>query len=393
MARQNPECALTVGPIIYLDHQAHSPIGQEALAALVDAYARLDFNPASSHGLGEIARLAVESARTQVASLVKGEPGEVIFLSGATEANNLVFSGMADFVRSQGRTRTLVSAGEHPSVLAAGSSDSVQLDLIELDRNGRVNLDHLASLLGPDVGIVSISAANHEIGTTQPLKKIAELVRSAGAILHSDLSQAAGKYPVSASDFDLASISSHKLGGPAGVGALYVKRRLRRRLAAMVRGGGQEGGARAGTIPVPLCVSFGVACEIAGAEMSERHARVSDLRDALLNTLSSVGGLTVNGGLVDRLAGNLNVSFDGVDGEALVLALRERVACSTGSACTSASLEPSPVLLAIGADDRRARGAVRFSLGATTTREEVDEAGRAIVSKVVSLRSMMRRVA
>ena len=338
--------------------------------------------------------MALERARAQVASLVCGESGEIVFLSGATEANNLVFSGMAGFLRSQGRSRIIVSAGEHPSVLSLPyTGGSVQVDVVGLDRDGRVRLDHLASLLGPNVGIVSVAAANHEIGAIQPLGEIAELVRVSGALFHSDLSQAAGKYPVSASNFDLASISSHKLGGPAGVGALFVKRRLRRRLEAMVRGGGQEGGARAGTVPVPLCVSFGAACEVAERGMQERHAWVSELRNALLGALSAVGGITVNGGLEHRLPGNLNVSFDGVDGEALVLALRERVACSTGSACTSASLEPSHVLLAIGANDRRARGAVRFSLGVTTTREEVDDAAQAIVSSVASLRSMMRRVA
>ncbi len=385
---------MTIEEIIYLDHQAHSPIEPQALAALADAYEHLDFNPASGHGLGDVARVAVERAREQVASLVSGQSGEIVFLSGATEANNLAFSGMADFLRSQGRRRVLVSAGEHPSVLAAASAGNAgDLDVVSLKRDGSVDLDHLASLLGPDLGLVSVSAANHEIGYIQPLRKIAEMVRASGALFHSDLAQAMGKIPVHSSDFDLASISSHKFGGPAGIGALFIKRRLRRRLAAMVIGGGQESGARAGTIPVPLCVSFGVACETAEGAMDQRRAQVARLRDALLERLLAVGGVTVNGGMEHRLPGNLNLSFDGVDGEALVMSLRNRVACSTGSACTSASLEPSHVLLAIGADERRARGAVRFSLGFSTTAEQVDEAAQAIVTSVTSLRSMFRRVA
>lgn len=391
---RTPQYALTVVPIIYLDHQAHAPIDPRVLAALNDAYLQCDFNPHSTHGAGERAKSELEAARTKVAALIAAQPAELIMLSGATEANNLAFGGLVAALRADGRTRIIVSAGEHPSVLAAaGAMDGFRVDRVGFDAEGRVELDHLTRLLGPDVGIVSITAANHEIGTVQPLGRIAEIVRASGALFHSDLAQAAGKVSISAADLDLASLSSHKLGGPSGIGALYVRRKLRRRLCPMVHGGGQEGGVRAGTVPVPLCVAFGVACELAAIEMAGTNERVAALRGALLEVFRRLGGLTVNGGMDNRLPGNLNVSFAGVDGEALVMMLRDRVAFSTGSACTSSALEPSHVLTAIGADDRRARGAVRFSVGGSTTRADVDAAADAIGAAVLSLRAMVRRVA
>lgn len=385
---------MSVGTVIYLDHQAHTPIDPRALSSLNDAYGRYDFNPHSSHGPGEATKTALEVARAEVARTISAQPGEIVFLSGATEANNLAFGGVAAFLLEGGRNRLVVSAGEHPSVLAAAESlPGFAVDKVRLAADGRVDLDHLADLLGPDVGLVSIAAANHEIGTIQPIDQIADLVEASGALLHSDVAQALTKVPLQAARMDLASLSSHKMGGPSGIGALYCRRRLRRRLAPLLRGGGQEGGLRSGTVPAPLCIAFGTACQHAAKEMVGREARVGELRDKLLTGLRALGGLTVNGGLEHRLSGNLNVSFQGVDGEALVMAVRERIALATGSACTSSSLDPSHVLKAIGADDRRARGAVRISLGPSTNRVEVSTAIDVLAEAVTSLRSMNRKVA
>ena len=226
----------------------------------------------------------------------------------------------------------------------------------------------------------------------QPIGEVSKLARAAGALVHSDLAQAAGKIPVDMAVLDLASISSHKLGGPVGVGALAVRRTLRRHLRPVQHGGGQEAGLRPGSVPAPLCVAFGEACTSTLREMRDDGARIAALRDELLERLTQVGGLAVNGG-GERLPGNLNVSFEGVDGEALVLRLRPQLSISTGSACSSTSFEPSHVLAAIGVTGMRAEGAVRISLGRSTTVAEVAVAGEAIAAAVAALRATLRKVA
>jgi cysteine desulfurase len=379
------------GPI-YLDHQAHAPIDRRVAAVLSRAFIEFDANPHSSHLAGETARRAVEAARGTVASLIGAESAEVAFTSGATEANNLAFGGIHGRLAAARSSRVLVSAGEHPSVLAAASAFFDSVETIPLEATGTVDLEALERLLRGGAGLVSVAAANHEIGTVQPLGEISRLARAAGALLHSDLAQAAGKIPVVMGLLDLASISSHKLGGPVGIGAIAVRRTLRRHLSPLLHGGGQEGGLRPGSLPAPLCVAFGEACSLAAAEMADDALRLTRLRDGLLARLQLLGGVIVNGG-PNRLAGNINLSFEGVDGEALVLRLRGEVAISTGSACTSTSLEPSHVLAAIGVTDRRAEGAVRISLGRQTTEAQVATAGNAIAAAVTALRATLRRVA
>lgn len=379
------------GPI-YLDHQAHAPIDGRVVEVLARAFVELDANPHSTHVSGEDARKAVEAARGQVAALIGAEPSEVTFTSGATEANNLAFGGLRERLATIGRTRVLASEGEHPSVLAAAEAFSDSVELIPLTPSGVIDLAAFERLLRSGAGLVSVAAANHEIGTVQPIGEISRLTRAAGAILHSDLAQAAGKVHVDMAALDLASVSSHKLGGPVGIGALAIRRPLRRHMRAIQHGGGQEGGLRAGSVPAPLCVAFGEACAIASREMAVEGGRVAALRDALLARLRDAGRVVVNGG-PDRLPGNLNVSFDGVDGEALVLRLRPQLSISTGSACTSTSLEPSHVLAAIGVTGRRAEGAVRISLGRSTTEAQVAVAGEAIAAAVAALRATLRRVA
>lgn len=378
---------------IYLDNHAHAQLDKRVASLLADSFERLDANPHSIHEHGTAAHQAVERARDEVASLIDCTPGELIFTSGATEANNLAIGGLSSYLRSVGRPRLLVGAGEHPSVLeAADHLSGGHSERVPLKSDGKVDLQALETMLGDNVGIVSVAAANHEIGTVQDIKAIAERVHRAGALLHSDLAQAGGWIRVRSDLLDVASLSSHKLGGPVGIGALYIRRRHRRHLAAQILGGGQEHGARSGTVSAPLCAAFGAACTFIAAERGEANERVAALRDRLLRHLHLAGGLNVNGG-DDRLPGNLNISFDDVDGEALVLRLRNDVSASTGSACTSHSLEPSHVLLAIGLDDVRARGAIRLGLGKATTATEIDEAAEAIVAAVHALRSFARRAA
>ena len=379
------------GPI-YLDHQAHAPIDRRVADVLARAFLDLDANPHSTHVAGETARRAVESARSQVASLIGAEPAEIVFTSGATEANNLAFGGLRERLTALERARVLVSAGEHPSVLAAAAAFFDDVDCIPLTAQGTVDLAALERQLRSGAGLVSVAAANHEIGTVQPIGEVSKLARAAGALVHSDLAQAAGKIPVDMAVLDLASISSHKLGGPVGVGALAVRRTLRRHLRPVQHGGGQEAGLRPGSVPAPLCVAFGEACTSTLREMRDDGARIAALRDELLERLTQVGGLAVNGGS-ERLPGNLNVSFEGVDGEALVLRLRPQLSISTGSACSSTSLEPSHVLAAIGVTGMRAEGAVRISLGRSTTVAEVAVAGEAIAAAVAALRATLRKVA
>lgn len=378
---------------IYLDHHAHALLDPRVAALLADAFLAFDANPHSLHVPGEAAHRAVEEARAALAALIDCGPGEIIFTSGATEANNLAILGLAEHCAATGRSRILVGAGEHPSVLAAADHAAKgQAERIPLLANGKVDLDALDDMLGPDVGMVSIAAANHEIGTIQDLAAISDRVRRAGALFHSDLAQAAGWIAVRADLLDLASLSAHKIGGPGGIGALFVRRRYRRHLSARSHGGGQEHGARAGTVPAPLCIAFGAAANLIMTERDASAVHVGALRDALLEQILAAGGVSVNGG-PDRLPGNLNISFDGVDGEALVLRLRNEVSASTGSACTSQSLEPSHVLTAIGLDGTRAQGAVRLGLGKATTALEVDRSGKAIVAAVQALRALARRAA
>jgi cysteine desulfurase len=378
---------------IYIDYHAHAPIDPRVVDALTRATVEFDANPHSAHEHGERALQAVNGGRREVAELLRVEPSEVVFVSGATEANNLAIWGATANVRKAGTARILVGAGEHPSVISAANAiPQALVRMVPLKSDGLVDLDALDALLTEGADLVSIAGANHEIGTIQPIGDISRRVHEAGALFHSDLAQCAGKIDIEASAIDLASVSAHKLGGPLGIGAFIVRRRLRRKILPLIVGGGQEGGLRAGTLAPALCVAFGTACSIANDEMAREALAVARLRDDLLARLSNVGGLAVNGG-GPRLPGNLNVSFDGVDGEALVLRVRNRISLSTGSACTSAALTPSHVLAAIGIGGRRAEGAIRFGLGRFTTQAEVAETARVVTEAVLALRATLRRVA
>ncbi len=379
---------------IYLDYQAHTPIDPRVLSLLVEAYA-LEGNPHSSHGHGAVAREAVERARVQVADLIGVRSAEVVFTSGATESNNLALSGLAAHLSAISRPRVLVSAGEHPSVIAAATAArrlGCEFDLLPLGPDGLVDLGRLADHVDDSVGLVSISAANHEVGSISNLQEIVAVCHAAGSLVHSDLSQAAGSIPLSAADLDLASFSAHKLYGPSGIGALYVRRSLRSKLAAQILGGGQEGGLRAGTLPVALCVAFGAACELVRCELGREASRIEALRDELLDTLLQIPGATLNGARLPRLPGNINVRFEGVDAEALLVAVKDTVSISSGSACTSIRLEPSHVLLAMGLSEEEAEESVRIGLGRWTTPDHVEIANEAITAAVASLRNTRWRM-
>jgi len=335
-----------------------------------------------SHRFGWEAEMAVDLARKRVAALAGAAPREIVFTSGATESNNLAIKGI-------GARHVVTMATEHKAVLDPVKRLGVPVTVLAPRPDGLVDLEELRAAIRPETGLVSILYANNEIGTLQPLAEIGAICREKGVPLHCDAAQAFGKVPldVDADGIDLMSLSAHKIYGPKGVGALYVRRR-KVRLAAQMDGGGHEGGLRSGTLNVPGIVGFGEACAIAAAEMAAEAERLGELRDRLLAALAAdLDGLRVNGSLEHRLAGNLNVSFSGIDAEALLMSLPE-IALSTGSACSSAAVEPSHVLRAIGLPEELARASVRFGLGRFNTAEEIDYAAGRIVEAVKRLRSL-----
>ena len=381
-------------PPLYMDYNAHAPMDPVVLRRTATAFEEFDANPHATSMEGEAALRALTEARGEVATLINARPNDIVFTSGATEANNLALLGIACHLEVKGRRTIVVSAAEHPSVLRVADhlgTRGYDVRRAPLRHDGQLDLEYLEVLLDRTVGLVSVAAVNHEIGAVQPIADIAKRVRAVGALLHSDLAQAAGKVDLDANWFDLGSLSAHKLSGPIGIGALYVSRPLRRGMRALQLGGGQEGDLRSGTLSAPLCVGFGVACTVARQAMPEERARVAELRDRMLAGLLRIGGVEVNGGLQRRVPGNLNVTIRGVDAEALVLRVRPRLSIATGSACTAQSLEPSHVLLALGLSREEAESAVRISLGRFTTEAEVDLAVEILADAVDALRRVAGR--
>lgn len=398
--------------MIYLDHHATTPVDARVLEAMLP-YFGVKFGNAASrqHKFGWDAADAVERARKQVAALIGAGSKDVIFTSGATEANNLAIKGIARAVEStraaegaEGTNRTrdhiVTVVTEHKSVLdpiATLEKRGWRVSRLAVSRDGLVDVGELANAITERTALVSVMAANNEIGVLQPLKAIAAAAHAKGAWVHTDAVQAAGKVPfdVEALDVDLASITAHKFYGPKGVGALYVRRK-RVSITAEIDGGGHERGIRSGTLNVPGIVGLGEASDIARRETAAESKRVAELRDRLLEGLrtnlrgcrhgaASGHGITVNGSMAARLPGNLNVSFDGVDGEALLVGLGD-VAVSSGAACTQA--EPSHVLLALGLSTDRALASLRFGIGRSTTAEEIDHAASHVARVVSALRRM-----
>jgi cysteine desulfurase len=378
------------GPV-YLDYHATTPVDRRVLEAMLPFFCDDFGNPASStHQWGWKAQAAVEAARREVAAIIGASAREVTFTSGATESNNLALLGVAARTPPV-RRHLVVSAIEHKSVLEVAhrlEQQAWRVTIVPVDRGGRVDLAALDAAVTADTALVSVMAANNEIGVIQPLPEIGALTRARGACLHVDAAQAVGKIPidVDALQVDLLSLTAHKLYGPKGCGALYVRRRVE--LEPLMVGGGHERGLRAGTLNVPSIAGLGAACAIARAEMPAESRRIEALRNRLLRGLQErAGGVEVNGSLEQRLPNNLHVSFTGVDGESLLIGIGD-IAVSSGSACSSASGTPSHVLSALMGADRVPSAAIRFGLGRFTTEEEIDYAIEKFTAVVRHLREM-----
>jgi cysteine desulfurase len=373
---------------IFLDHHSTTPTDPRVVAAMLPWFGDRYGNPHSvDHEWGWQAEEAVEAARRQVAALLAVEPADIIFTSGATEANNLALFGLAADLRSRGLTHILTSPLEHPSVsapLAALTSTGFQVTVLPVDASGVVEPASVERALTPATGLVSIIAANHEIGTVQPLVAIGAVCRAHGVLFHSDAAQAFGKVPLDVRGVDLMTLSAHKLYGPKGIGALVAAGKNRRRLRPIIHGGGQEGGLRSGTVAVPLVVGFGVAVEIAGSGMAAEAVLLGDLRARFLAGLDAAGiAYRLNGDPARRLPGNLNLRFAGIDAETLIARLRDRIAISAGSACASAERIPSGTLEAIGLDREAALASVRIGLGRSTDAAAIDVAVAAFAGACV----------
>jgi cysteine desulfurase len=377
---------------IYLDYQSTTPTDPRVLAVMLPYFTEKFGNPHStSHSHGKEAAAAVEAARHQVARLIGADEREIIFTSGATESNNLAIKGALRF-KGETRRRVVTYVTEHKCVLESArrlGEEGVEVVLLPVRADGLVDLDLLARTIDErPTTLVSVMAANNEIGVVQPLAEIGALCRARGVLFHSDAAQAVGKVPidVEAMKIDLLSISGHKIYGPKGIGALYVRRRPRVRLEPLFDGGAQERGIRSGTLAAPLCIALGEACAIAGAEMAAEAERLSQLRDRLYRGLkAAVPDVVLNGDAEHRLPGNLNLGFPGIDGQALLAEVPE-LSLSLGSACTSAAVEPSYVLKALGLPDALANGSIRIGLGRFTSEAEVDFAVEHLASAVRRLR-------
>jgi cysteine desulfurase len=377
---------------IYMDYSATTPIDPRVADAMIPFLREQFGNPASrSHAYGWSAEAAVEAARANVAALVGADPREIIWTSGATESNNLALKGAANFYKTKGKHIITVKT-EHKSVLdTVRELERVGFEAtyLEPQDNGLVSIEQLEAAIRPDTILVSVMLVNNEIGVIQPIAEIGELCRKKGVIFHCDAAQATGKVHINleALKVDLMTFTAHKTYGPKGVGALYVRRKPRVRLEAQMHGGGHERGLRSGTLPTHQIVGMGEAFRIAKEEMDAEIAQVKALRDRLAKGLMEIEEVYVNGDMEHRVPHNLNVSFNFVEGESLIMAVKD-LAVSSGSACTSASLEPSYVLRALGRSDELAHSSIRFTIGRFTTEEDIDFAINLLKAKVGKLREL-----
>jgi cysteine desulfurase len=379
---------------IYMDYHATTPVDPRVLEAMNPYFTELFGNAASrNHSFGWVAEEAVEKARKQVADLIGANSKEIVFTSGATESNNLAIKGVAEMYAEKGN-HIITAATEHKAVLDTCKrleKHGCRVTYLPVQTNGLVDLDMLREAITDKTILISVMYANNEIGVIQPIAEIGRIAKERGVLFHTDAVQAVGKVPVNVlkDNVDLLSLSGHKLYGPKGVGALYVRRRSPRvQLTAQMDGGGHERGMRSGTLNVPSIVGLGEACAIAQREMAEESKRLSHLRDKLKNKLmSELDEVYINGTIEHRLPHNLNISFAYVEGESLLMGIND-IAVSSGSACTSATLEPSYVLKALGAGDDLAHSSIRFGLGRFNTEEEVDYVADKVVDVVRKLREL-----
>ena len=377
---------------VYLDYQATTPVDPRVLEQMLPYFTEQYGNPASvSHAYGWAAESAVKQAREQLAQAIGADPSEIIFTSGATEANNLAIKGVAEAYLGKGRHLITVET-EHRAILDPCTyleGLGFEVTRLPVQADGRLDLDRLNTVIRSDTVLVSVMAANNEIGVLQPLEAIGKLCHDRQVLFHTDAAQGIGKIPldVQRQNIDLLSLTAHKIYGPKGIGALYIRRRDPRvQLATQLHGGGQERGWRSGTLPVPQIVGFGAAIVLAMADLNRENDRLRDLRDRLWLSLQTIDGIYLNGHPEQRLSGNLNVSFDGVNGQALLLALQSDIAVSSGSACTMAKVEPSHVLQALGRSREQVLASLRFGLGRFTTPEEIEYAAAKTIAAVTALR-------
>lgn len=378
----------------YLDFQATTPLDPRVLDEMMPFLTNEFGNPHSrTHAYGWHTEAAVEASRQHIANILKADAKEIVFTSGATESNNTALKGVAKFNFQRGKTKIITVQTEHKCVLDSCrhlQEDGFEVVYLPVDEFGLIDLENLDKAIDEKTSIVSIMMANNEIGTIQPIKEIGKLCRKRGVFFHTDAAQAVGKLEIDVNDMniDLLSLSSHKIYGPKGVGALYVRRKPRVRISPIINGGGQERGLRSGTLAPALSVGLGAACKIAEAEMPNESKYIAKLADRFKKGIfSRVPDVILNGHPEKRLAGNLNMSFSYVEGESLIMALKN-LALSSGSACTSASLEPSYVLRAIGVQEDLAHTSLRIGIGRFTTVQEVDYAINLIEKHVTRLREL-----
>ena len=379
---------------VYFDNHATTPVDPRVLEAMLPYFTEKFGNAASrNHEFGWRAEEAVENARAQVARLINAHPKEIVFTSGATESDNLAIKGVAETHRPKGH-HIITQVTEHKAVLDSCKrleSSGYEITYLPVDRDGLIDPDDLSKAITPKTILISIMYANNEIGVIQPIEQIGKIAKKRNVLFHVDAVQAIGKIPVDVQKdaIDLLSISAHKLYGPKGVGALYVRRKNPRvQLSPMIDGGGHERGMRSGTLNVPGIVGLGKACELCQKEMAAEAARLGQMRDKLKNALESgLDNTAINGSLTHRLPNNLNISFAYVEGESLLMGIND-VAVSSGSACTSAAIEPSYVLRALGVSDDLAHSSIRFGLGRFNTEEEVDYVAARVIETVKRLREL-----
>jgi len=378
---------------LYFDYSATTPVDPRVAAKMIPYLTEHFGNPASrSHPYGWEAEAAVEEARAQVAALVGADPKEIVFTSGATESNNLAIKGAGHFYAGTKGKHIITVRTEHKAVLDTVREmerQGFEATYLNVKENGLLDLDEFRAAIRPDTVLASVMAVNNEIGVIQDLDALGKICREKGVIFHVDAAQATGKMPIDLTKLpvDLMSFSAHKTYGPKGIGALYVRRKPRIRLEAQMHGGGHERGMRSGTLATHQIVGMGEAFRIAREEMATENERIRMLRDRLYNGLKDIEEVHLNGDMDQRVPHNLNVSFNFVEGESLIMAIKD-LAVSSGSACTSASLEPSYVLRALGRSDELAHSSIRFSIGRFTTEEEVDYAIKLLHEKIGKLREL-----
>jgi len=377
---------------IYLDYSATTPVDPRVAAKMIPFLTEDFGNPASrSHAYGWTAEHAVEEAREHVAALLNADPKEIIWTSGATEGNNLAIKGAANFYKGKGRHIITVKT-EHKATLDTVRElerQGFEATYLQPEPDGLLDLDKFRAAIRPDTIVVSVMMVNNEIGVIQPIAEIGEICREKGIIFHCDAVQAAGKIDIDMQKLkvDLLTVTAHKVYGPKGIGALYVRRKPRVRIEAQIHGGGHERGLRSGTLPTHQIVGMGEAFRIAKAEMGAENERIRALRDKLYNGFRDMEEVYVNGDMAHRIPHNLNISFNFIEGESLIMAIKD-VAVSSGSACTSASLEPSYVLRALGRSDELAHSSIRFTIGRFTTEEEIDYTIALLRAKIGKLREL-----